>query len=69
MSLVHTEITLKNGGDVEKAAEGVIKDSDIRQVTVQALVDDAGRDSAQYNPFRSANGPEGDVYRRLDARD
>jgi len=39
MSLVRTEITLKNGGDVVKADEGLIKESEIRQVTVLALVD------------------------------
>jgi len=39
MGLVHTEITLKNGGDVVKAAEGDIKQTDVRQVTVQTLVD------------------------------
>jgi predicted aspartyl protease len=36
---VHTEITLKNGWDVEKAADGLIKESDVRQETVQAVVD------------------------------
>jgi len=39
IGLVHTEITLKNGGDVVKAAEGDIKQTNVRQVTVQALVD------------------------------
>ncbi|GMO49559.1 MAG: hypothetical protein Pg6C_12270 [Treponemataceae bacterium] len=36
---VHTEITLKNGGDVIKAKESLIKEADIRQVTVDAVVD------------------------------
>jgi clan AA aspartic protease len=36
---VHTEITLKNGGDVEVAQRGLMKESEIRQVTVNAVVD------------------------------
>ncbi|MDR0550752.1 MAG: aspartyl protease family protein [Spirochaetaceae bacterium] len=36
---VHTEITLKNGRDVMKAEEGSIKETEIRQVTVDAVVD------------------------------
>jgi clan AA aspartic protease len=36
---VHTEITLKNGGDVVKAKEGLIKKTEVRQETVQAVVD------------------------------
>ncbi|GHT76049.1 hypothetical protein FACS1894124_8040 [Spirochaetia bacterium] len=36
---VYTEITLKNGWDVEKAADGLIKESEVRQETVQAVVD------------------------------
>jgi predicted aspartyl protease len=36
---VHTEITLKNGGDVIKAKEGLIKKTEVRQETVQAAVD------------------------------
>jgi clan AA aspartic protease len=39
MSEVHTEITLKNGGDVVKAKEGLIKKTDVRQETVLAGVD------------------------------
>jgi clan AA aspartic protease len=36
---VHTEITLKNGIDAGKAAEGLIKETDVRQAVVQAVVD------------------------------
>ena len=39
MSILHTEISLKNAFDVEKAREGSITEQEIRQTTVQALVD------------------------------
>ena len=39
MSLVYTEITLKNAGDVLNAVSGIIADHTIRQTTVRALVD------------------------------
>ena len=39
MSVVHTEIALKNALDVGKEREGLIKNHEIRQTTVQALVD------------------------------
>ena len=39
MGLVHTEITLKNIKDKMKAEEGYIKEPEIRQTTVQAVVD------------------------------
>ncbi|MDR1869164.1 MAG: clan AA aspartic protease [Treponema sp.] len=39
MSLVKTEITLKNTEDKMKAKRGVIKETEIRQITVNALVD------------------------------
>jgi clan AA aspartic protease len=39
MSLVQTEITLKNVKDKMKADEGLIKEHEIRQITVSALVD------------------------------
>jgi clan AA aspartic protease len=39
MSLVQTEITLKNALDVGKKREGLIKETEIRQLTVNALVD------------------------------
>jgi clan AA aspartic protease len=39
MSLVRTEITLKNAVDVDNAETGIIKEPKIRQTTVQALVD------------------------------
>ena len=39
MGLVHAEITLKNAVDVANARTGIVKDQDIRQTTVEALVD------------------------------
>ncbi|MDR1786138.1 MAG: hypothetical protein LBR23_06740 [Spirochaetaceae bacterium] len=36
---VHTTITLKNGTDVMMARKGLITESDIRQVTLDAVVD------------------------------
>lgn len=39
MSIVYTEITLKNAFDIEVAATGLVKDHKIRQTTVNALVD------------------------------
>ena len=39
MSLVYTEITLKNAGDVAIAESGIATDHNIRQTTVRALVD------------------------------
>jgi len=39
MGIVRTEITLKNAADVSNAERGMIKDSEIRQTTVTAVVD------------------------------
>ena len=39
MSVVSTEITLINGGDVILAKRGLIKEREIREMTVQAIVD------------------------------
>jgi clan AA aspartic protease len=39
MSIVYTELTLKNEGDTILAEEGYIKENKIRQMTVQAIVD------------------------------
>jgi clan AA aspartic protease len=39
MSIVHTEISLKNKADVIDAKRGYIKEDEIRQITTQALVD------------------------------
>jgi clan AA aspartic protease len=36
---VHTEITLKSGEDVIKVRNGLIKETEVRQVTVDAVVD------------------------------
>jgi clan AA aspartic protease len=36
---VFTEITLKNGGDAAKARDGLIKETEVRQETLQAVVD------------------------------
>jgi clan AA aspartic protease len=39
MSLVCTEIILKNARDLMFAQEGYVKETEVRQITVQALVD------------------------------
>jgi clan AA aspartic protease len=39
MSIVRTEITLKNAEDVMKVNAGIIEEPEIRQVTVNAMVD------------------------------
>ena len=39
MSVVHTEITLKNALDAGNARKGIISEQEIRLVTIQALVD------------------------------
>jgi clan AA aspartic protease len=39
MSIVHTEVTLKNKIDMAFAKRGVMKADEIRQITTQALVD------------------------------
>ena len=39
MSIVSTEITLKNGTDVDDAIRGLIEEHEVRQMTVQAMVD------------------------------
>ena len=39
MSLVQTEITLKNVNDILLARNGYIKETEVRQMTIQALVD------------------------------
>jgi clan AA aspartic protease len=39
VGIVRTEITLKNAGDVFNVQHGMIKEQEIRQTTVQAMVD------------------------------
>jgi len=39
MSLVQTEITLKNSNDLMAVQRGYIKETEVRQITVPALVD------------------------------
>ena len=39
MGIIRTAITLKNAIDVYKAQEGVIKEQEIRQTSIDALVD------------------------------
>ena len=39
MSLVYTEITLKNAEDLMAVRRGYIKETEVRQITVQAMVD------------------------------
>jgi clan AA aspartic protease len=65
MGLVHAEITLKNIKDVFMAKEGIIKEPEIRQTTVNALVDssawtmvinDATREKLGLETTRTAPG-------------
>ena len=39
MGMVNTEVTLKNTGDVELVERGHLKEGEVREVTVTALVD------------------------------
>jgi clan AA aspartic protease len=39
MSIVYTELTLKNMTDVVLAKQGQVKENEVRQMTVQAIVD------------------------------
>jgi clan AA aspartic protease len=39
VSIIHTEITLKNAVDEVIVSDGIVKDYEVRQTTVQALVD------------------------------
>jgi predicted aspartyl protease len=39
MGTVHTEVTLKNAGDVGNCRRGFIKEHEIRQTVIQAVVD------------------------------
>ena len=39
VGMVHTEITLKNSADVVNAKTGLIKEGDVRSITVTAVVD------------------------------
>ena len=39
MSIVHTEITLRNADDIMAVRRGFIKDADIRNITVNSLID------------------------------
>ena len=39
MGMVHTEITLKNSADVVNAEAGLIKEDEVRSITVTAMVD------------------------------
>jgi clan AA aspartic protease len=44
MGMVRTEITLKNAGDKVRVECGLIKEKDIRQMTVTALIDTGASD-------------------------
>ena len=72
MSVVRTEITLKNEGDAILAKRGFLKKDEIRQVTVEAIVDtgawtmvinkeiceELGLDDAGYGEATLADGKE-----------
>jgi clan AA aspartic protease len=68
VGLVHAEITLKNGIDMIMAQKGLMQDHEIRQTTVNALVDsgawtmvinDATREKLGLEPTRTAPGADG----------
>ena len=75
MSIVYEEITLKNGGDVALVKRGYIKTDEIRQMTVEAIVDTGawtivineeilkklGLDDDGYGEATLADGQEGVV--------
>ncbi|GHT73722.1 hypothetical protein FACS1894124_2530 [Spirochaetia bacterium] len=44
MGMVHTEITLKNVGDVTNVQRGIINETGVRQITVTALIDTGASD-------------------------
>ena len=65
MSIVYTELTLKNVIDEAFAEKGYIKEDKIRQMTVQAIVDTGawileGMDLT-INPKRELVGIHGDI--------
>ena len=55
MSVVSTEITLKNGADVILSKQGQIKADEVRQMTVQAIVDTGARTMVINEETRSEN--------------
>ena len=56
MSTTYDEITLKNAADVTNVRRGYIKESEVRQITLQ-VVADTGADTLIINePIRSALG-------------
>jgi hypothetical protein len=60
MGFVHAEITLKNAKDIYRAEDGLIKDAEIRQTTITALVDTGVRTLVINEKLRLQLGP---VYR------
>ena len=57
MGIVQEEITLKNARDKMKAEEGYIKESEIRQNTVQAVVDTGAMNLVINEKLRRQLGP------------
>jgi len=65
MSVIYTELTLKNEDDAAFAKKGYIKEDEIRQITVEAIVDTGawvleGMD-LMINPKRELVGIHGDI--------
>ena len=67
MGFVHAEITLKNAGDVINVQRGIIKEREIRQTTVTAMVD-TGAATLVINEemrLRLGLGIQGECHARL----
>jgi clan AA aspartic protease len=56
MSITYTEITLKNPIDVSNARHGLIKESEVRQTTVRAMVDTGSSDMVINEAIRQKLG-------------
>ncbi|GHU91827.1 hypothetical protein FACS189476_12550 [Spirochaetia bacterium] len=56
MGQVHTDITLKNAGDESAVERGYIKDSKVREITVQAMADTGALALTITEPVRKALG-------------
>ena len=58
MGIVYEEITLKNAGDVINVRRGIITEPEVRQVTVQAMVDTGAGTLVINEELRQALGLE-----------
>ena len=69
MGLVHTEITLKNAGDVVNVRRGIIDEGEIRQVTLTAMVDTGAGTLVINDEVRLKLGLEIETTRRTELAD